>query len=111
MKRQRIVAAGIIAALLISLFAPTALLADQATNETANGSRAIEQQGNLNQNPNEFDIQREVDQQGDFYVPDGFTPLDVIVLPDWRGGDRIVLPILIKIIIKNRVSKFKAYTK
>lgn len=111
MKRQGILTTGIIAALLFSLFAPTMLLAEQAVGNSRDGSRPIEQSGNINQNPNDFEVQREVDRQGDFYVPDGVTPLDVIVLPDWRGGDRVVLPILIKIIIKHRVSKFKAFEK
>jgi len=111
MKRQGILTAGIIAALLFSLFAPLQLLAEQAIGNSRDGSRQIEQSGDINQNPNDFEVQREVGQQGDFYVPDGVTPLDVIVLPDWRGGDRVVLPILIKIIIKHRVSKFKAFEK
>lgn len=108
MKRKGILTTGIIAALLVSLFAPTLLLAEQVVGNSRDDSRQIEQSGNINQNPNGFEVQREVDQQGDFYVPDGVTPLDVIILPDWRGGDRVVLPILIKIIIKHKVSKFKA---
>jgi|GEM_PF-6172637 hypothetical protein len=108
MKRKGILTSGIIAALLFSFFAPTLLLAEQAVGNSPDGSRQIEQWGNINQNPNDFEVQREVDQQGDFYVPDGVNPLDVIILPDWRGGDRVVLPILIKIIIKHKVSKFKA---
>jgi len=108
MKRQNFLTSGIVAALLFSLFAPTLLLAEQAVGNSRDGSRQIEQTGNINQNPNEFEVQREVGQQGDFYVLDGVTPLDVIILPDWRGGDRVVFPILIKIIIKHKVSKFKA---
>lgn len=108
MKRQRILSFWIIAALLFSLFAPMQLLAEQAVGNSRDGSQAIGQLGNINSNPDDFDIQREVGQPGDFYVSDGVTPLDVIILPDWRGGDRVVLPILIKIIIKHKVSKFKA---
>jgi hypothetical protein len=111
MKRQRILTAIILAALAVMLIAPAQLAAEQAIGGNLDDSQTIEQFDNSTPNPNENPIQQEVGQQGGFYVLDGVTPLDGIILPDWRGGDRVVWPILIKIILKHRVSQFKGLCK
>jgi hypothetical protein len=111
MKRQRILTACILAALTVMIIAPAQLAAEQAIGGSFDNSQAIEQLGNNAQDPNGNTIQQTAGQQGDFYVPDGVTPLDGIILPDWRGGDRVVWPILIKIILKHKLSNFRELSK
>lgn len=111
MKRQEILTVCILAALVITLLAPARLLAEQEIGGSLNNSRAIEQTGGNIQTPNGLPVGHTADLQGDYYVPDGVSPLDFIFLPDWRGGDRVVWPILIKIIIKHKISNFRELGK
>jgi hypothetical protein len=111
MKRQRILTACILAALAIMIIAPAQLVAEQAISGSLDNSQAIEQFDNNAQNPNGNIVRQTAGQQGDFYVPDGVTPLDAIILPDWRGGDRVVWPVLIKIILKHKISNFRELSK
>jgi hypothetical protein len=111
MKRQKILTACILAALAVMIIAPAQLTAEQAIGSSRDNSQAIEQLGNNAQNPNGAAVQQEIGHQGEFYVLDGVTPLDGIILPDWRGGDRVVWPILIKIILKHKLSNFQELGK
>jgi hypothetical protein len=111
MKRQRILTACILAALAVMIIAPAQLTAEQAIGGSRDNSQTIGQLGNNAENSNGNAVQQEVGQQGEYYVPDGDTPLDTIILPDWRGGDRVVWPILIKIILKHKLSNFRELGK
>jgi hypothetical protein len=111
MKRQRILTACILAAMAIIFVVPTHLLAEQEIGGSPNNGRAIEQEGNNSVTPNGIPVNYTAYLQDEYFFPDGVTPLDFISLPDWRGGDRVVWPILIKIFIKHKLSTIRELSK
>jgi hypothetical protein len=110
MKSKKIIWLCVIAVLSVSWVSPAALLAAERysgriTNPCPDQTNDQATEEPVSQNTNS------ISNQEDALICSDGGKLYIILLPDWRGGDRTIMPLLIRLILRPKHINFNSFVR